>query len=129
MRKPGSYPFIISQSVKAAIAAAGGEGVPIEGSISAVGAMSEFITAEQRVRELEGDHAYLLMRKARLEAQRDGHENFVVPIPVSLGSRSADFSLAYSTENDALSLLVAYTMSSSQPYKVNGRVLRPRLRR
>ena len=46
------------------------------------------------------------MRKARLEAQRDGHDNFVTPIPVSLGSRNADFSLAYSTENDALSRLV-----------------------
>ena len=85
VRKPGSYPFTISQSVKAAIAAAGGEGVPIEGSISAVGAMSEFITAEQRVRQLEGDHAYLLMRKARLEAQRDGYDNFVMPMLVGLG--------------------------------------------
>ena len=58
VRKPGSYPFTISQSVKAAIAAAGGEGVPIESSISAVGAMSEFITAEQHVRELEGIKQY-----------------------------------------------------------------------
>ena len=106
VRKPGSYPFTISQSVKAAIAAAGGEGVPIEGSISAVGAMSDFITTEQRLRQLEADQAALVMRKARLEAQRDGHDNFVTPIPVSLGSRNADFSLAYSTENDALSRLV-----------------------
>jgi polysaccharide export outer membrane protein len=106
VRKPGSYPFTISQSVKAAIAAAGGEGVPIEGSISAIAAMSEFITAEQRVRQLEGDRAYLLMRKARLQAQRDGHENFVAAMPVSLGSHSADFGPAYSDENDTLSRLV-----------------------
>ena len=65
VRKPGSYRFIIGQSVKAAVAAAGGEGEPIEFNFNS--AMSDFITAEQRVRELEGEHTYLLMRKARLE--------------------------------------------------------------
>ena len=74
VRKPGSYRFIIGQSVKAAIAAAGGEGEPIELNFN--GALSDFITAEQRVRQLEGEHAYLLMRKARLEAQRDGQRQF-----------------------------------------------------
>ena len=103
VRKPGSYPFIIGQSVKAAIAAAGGEGEPIELNFN--GAMSDFITAEQHVRQLESLHAILLMRKARLEAQRDGSENFVAPMPVGLGRRSADFNLAYSTENDTLSRL------------------------
>ena len=105
VRKPGSYTFTISQSVKAAIAAAGGEGVPIEGSISAVGAMSEFITAEQRVRQLEGDHAYLVMRKARLEAQRDGYDNFVMPMLVGLGG-NLDFTLAYSSESDVFSRVI-----------------------
>jgi polysaccharide export outer membrane protein len=103
VRKPGSYPFIIGQSVKAAIAAAGGEGEPLEGSFN--GAMSDFITAEHRVRELEGIQAMLLVRKARLEAQRDGHENFVMPMRVGLGRRNADFDLAYSSENDTLSRL------------------------
>jgi len=101
VRKPGSYPFIIGQSVKAAIAAAGGEGEPLE--LSFTGAVSDFITAEQRVRQLESIHAILLMRKARLEAQRDGRENFVMPVLVGLGN--ADFGLAYSTENDTLSRL------------------------
>jgi polysaccharide export outer membrane protein len=78
VRKPGSYPFIIGQSVKAAIAAAGGEGEPIELNFN--GAMSDFITAEQHVRQLESLHAILLMRKARLEAQRDGSESFVAPM-------------------------------------------------
>ena len=108
VRKPGSYPFTISQSVKAAIAAAGGEGVPIEGSISVLehlAAMSEFITAEQRVRQLEGDHAYLLMRKARLEAQRDGRDDFVMPMLVGLGG-NANFTLAYSSESDIFSRLM-----------------------
>ena len=74
VRKPGSYRFMIGQSVKAAIAAAGGEGEPIEQNFN--GAVSDFITAEQRVRQLEADHAILLMRKARLEAQRDGQRKF-----------------------------------------------------
>src|SRR5262245_11049393 len=43
VRKPGSYRFMIGQSVKAAVAAAGGEGEPIEFNVNS--AMSEFITA------------------------------------------------------------------------------------
>ena len=74
VRKPGSYRFMIGQSVKAAVAAAGGEGEPIEQNFN--GAISDYITAEQRVRQLEADHSILLMRKARLEAQRDGQRQF-----------------------------------------------------
>ena len=103
VRKPGSYRFIVGLSVKAAIAAAGGEGEPIELNFN--GAMSEFITAEQRVRQLEADHAILIMRKARLEAQRDGHDKFVMPMLVGLSHRNVDFDLAYSTENDTFSRL------------------------
>ena len=103
VRKPGSYRFIIGQSVKAAVAAAGGEGEPIELNFN--GAMSDFITAEQRVRQLEGDHAYLLMRKARLEAQRDGHDDFVMPMLVGMTRRNVDFDLAYSAESDTFSRL------------------------
>src|SRR5262245_48290180 len=98
VRKPGSYRFLMNQSVKAAIAAAGGEGEPIEQNfIVAANAMSDFITAEQRVHQLEGEHAYLLMRKARLEAQRDEDDNFIMPTLVGL-NRNADFNLAYSSE-------------------------------
>ena len=103
VRKPGSYRFIIGQSVKAAVAAAGGEGEPIEFNFNS--AMSDFITAEQRVRQLEGEHTYLLMRKERLEAQRDGHHDFVMPMLVGMTSRNVDFDLAYSAENDTFSRL------------------------
>jgi polysaccharide export outer membrane protein len=103
VRKPGSYAFIIGQSVKAAIAAAGGEGQPLEQTFN--GAVSDFITAEQRVRQLEADHAILLMRKARLEAQRDGRENFVMPMLVGFSRRNVDFDRAYSSENDTFSRL------------------------
>ena len=43
VRRPGSYPFIALESVKAAIAAAGGKGEPIEASLN--GSVSDFITA------------------------------------------------------------------------------------
>ena len=109
VRKPGSYRFIINQSVKAAIAAAGGEGDPIELNFN--GAMSEFITTEQRLRQLEADQAALVMRKARLEAQRDGQDNFITPMHVGLSYRNVDFDRAYSAESDIFSRLAeAYRM-------------------
>ena len=112
VRKPGSYRFMIGQSVKAAIAAAGGEGEPLEQSFN--GAVSDYITAEQRVRQLEADHSILLMRKARLEAQRDGNENFVMPMLVGLSRRNVDFELAYSAESDTFSRLAEMYRSQVQ---------------
>ena len=103
VRKPGSYRFMIGQSVKAAIAAAGGQGEPLEQN--AVGAVSDYITAQQRVRQLEADHSFLLMRKARLEAQRDGQDSFIMPTLASLGRHNVDLDLAYSTESDTFSRL------------------------
>ena len=41
------------------------------------------------------------MRKARLEAQRDGREDFVMPLLVGLSPGNLDFNLVYSAENDA----------------------------
>ena len=98
VRKPGSYPFAIGQTVKAAVAAAGGEGEPFDPNFG--GAASDYITAEQRVRQLEADHAVLLMRKARLEAQRDARQNFIMPTLVGLGPRSVEFDRAYSIESE-----------------------------
>jgi polysaccharide export outer membrane protein len=98
VRKPGSYRFNIGLSVKAAVAAAGGEGEPIELNFN--GAVSDFISAEQRVRELEAEHTFLLMRKARLEAQRDGTDSFVMPLLVGLNRHNVNFELAYSSESD-----------------------------
>ena len=112
VRKPGSYRFMIGQSVKAAIAAAGGEGQPLEQSFN--GAVSDYITAEQHVRQLEADHSMLIMRKARLEAQRDGSENFIMPMLVGLNRRNVDFELAYSAESDTFSRLAEMYRSQIQ---------------
>jgi polysaccharide export outer membrane protein len=101
VRKPGSYNFIFGQSVKAAVAAAGGEGEPLEQNLG--GAMSDFITADQSVRQLEGEHTYLVMRKARLEAQRDGQDEFIMPLLVGMTRRNAQFDVAYSAESNTFS--------------------------
>ena len=112
VRKPGSFRFMIGQSVKAAVAAAGGEGEPLEQNFN--GAVSDYITAEQRVRQLEADHSILLVRKARLEAQRDGSENFVMPMLVGLSHRNVGFELAYSAESDTFSRLAETYRSQVQ---------------
>jgi len=118
VRNPGSYILIPGESVKAAIAAAGGKGHPLEQPLSV--AVSEFITAQQRVNQLESNHAELLMRKARLEAQRDGQQNFNMSIRVGL-SKNANFDLIYSAEFDTFSRLASMyreqvqTLGSQRP--------------
>ena len=52
------------------------------------------------MRELEADQLGLRVRKARLEAQRDERDNFVMPVSVGLNVRNADFERVYSAEND-----------------------------
>jgi len=98
VKRPGSYRFMFGESVKAAIATAGGEGQAIEQPLTV--AMSDFVTAEERVRLLEADHVSLLVRQARLEAQRDEREGFVMPLLVGLNARNVDLERIYSAEND-----------------------------
>jgi polysaccharide export outer membrane protein len=103
VKKPGTYPYIFGLSVKAAIATAGGEGQSLEQPFNS--AASDLIAAEQRVRQLEADQTILLMRKARLEAQRDARDNFVLPLLVGFNRRNVDFDRAYAAENDTFSRL------------------------
>ena len=105
VRKPGSYPFMFGGSVKGAIAAAGGEGQGAEQLLSVV--MSDFLMSDERVRQLEANRLGLRVRKARVEAQLSGAENFVMPQLVGLGLDVADFQLVYAAENDAFSKLLA----------------------
>jgi len=105
VRKPGSYTFIFGESVKAAIAAAGGKGLPLAQPESV--SVSEFIEAQEHVRQLETEQATLLIRRARLEAQRDGRENFLMPLLVGLDSHSINADRVYSAESDAFSRLEA----------------------
>jgi polysaccharide export outer membrane protein len=77
---PGVYPFRYGSTVKSAVAAAGGFAVvePLQNV-----AVSEFILADERVRQLTFQRQALLIRQARIEAARDGLKTFTPPSPSS----------------------------------------------
>jgi len=100
VRAPGAYPFRYGNTAKSAVALAGGFGAagPLRSS-----AISEFLSANERVRQLAFEHSALLIRRARLEAQREGSEmstpaelppgeeftKLIVNEKATLGSRTA----------------------------------------
>jgi polysaccharide biosynthesis/export protein len=113
VKKAGSYPFTFGLTVKAAIAAAGGVGEATE-QLQSVG-MSDFIMAEERVRQFETNQLGLLVRKSRLEAQREGRANFGMPLLVRFDSETIDFETidlkevkeVYASEDETFRRLVA----------------------
>jgi polysaccharide biosynthesis/export protein len=76
VRLPGAYPFRYGSTVQSAVALGGGFG---PGELLRSTAVSEFLSAEERVRQLTLQERTLLVRKARLEAQRDGRDTFSLP--------------------------------------------------
>lgn len=76
VRLPGAYPFRYGSTVQSAVALAGGYG---PGELLRNTAISEYLAAEERVRQLTVQQRTLLVRKARLEAQRDGKDTFSPP--------------------------------------------------
>jgi polysaccharide export outer membrane protein len=76
VRTSGSYPFRYGGTVKSAIAAAGGYG---HADTMQGNAASEFLLADERVRQLNLQNLTLLVRRSRLEAQRDGAQKFTPP--------------------------------------------------
>jgi polysaccharide export outer membrane protein len=80
VRAPGAYPFRYASTVKSAVALAGGFGLaqPTQGA-----ALSEFLLADERVRQLSFQKQALLVRRARIEAQHDGMSTFSSPSPPS----------------------------------------------
>jgi polysaccharide biosynthesis/export protein len=97
VKKPGSYSFQFGQSVRAAIASAGGQG-RLSDHPSA--AMSQYIMAEERVRLLETRRLGLLVRKLRLAAEQNDAASFNVPQLIGYGTNSDQIGLFYSAEND-----------------------------
>jgi polysaccharide export outer membrane protein len=77
VRSPGAYPFRYGATVKRAVALAGGITKLAEPNQSA--ADSEFLLADERVRQLGLQKLALLVRRARLEAQRDGANTLSPP--------------------------------------------------
>jgi polysaccharide export outer membrane protein len=87
VRMPGAYPFRYGSTVQSAVALAGGFGAagPLQSA-----AIGEFLSAEERLRELTFERAALGIREARLEAQRDGKERFSPPdLPPSMRESEA----------------------------------------
>jgi polysaccharide export outer membrane protein len=74
VRTAGVQPFKFGMTVKAAVAVAGGFGV-ITTTTQGTG-VSELLASEERLRQLSLEKATLTVRKARLEAQRDGAAAF-----------------------------------------------------
>jgi polysaccharide export outer membrane protein len=73
VRTPGTYSFRYGSTVKSAVAAAGGFG---RAELPQNTAISEFLLADERVRQLTFQKQALLVRLQRLEAQRDGKSTF-----------------------------------------------------
>jgi polysaccharide export outer membrane protein len=75
VRTPGAYPFRYRSTVQSAVALAGGYGPePLQSA-----AVSEFLLADERVRQLSLLKQTLLVRGGRLEAQREGMNTFSPP--------------------------------------------------
>ena len=73
VKTPAAYAFRHGMSVLSAIAQAGGYGAEVGGTLS------DFLIADERVRLFEATRRMLLIRLARLEAQRDGKPSFTPP--------------------------------------------------
>jgi len=76
VRNPGSYPFRPGLSALAAVALAGGFGTPEQ---ITSGTRAEYLQAQERLGVLERSQRQLLVRRARLEAQRDDKPGFELP--------------------------------------------------
>lgn len=76
VRLPGAFPFRYGSTTQSAVALAGGFG---PGEVLRRTAVSDYLLAEERVRQLTLQKRTMLVRKARLEAQRDGLDNFSPP--------------------------------------------------
>ncbi len=73
VRSPGLYPYRFGSIVKGAIAQAGGLGLAQQFAGAAV---SDLVVSDERLRLLEAERKLLLVKKARLEAQRDSAKTF-----------------------------------------------------
>lgn len=76
VRTPGVYPFLQRSLVKSAVAQAGGY-LTVEQTQGS--AMADFLVADERVRVLRAARRPLLIRQARLDAQKMGAKTFTAP--------------------------------------------------
>jgi polysaccharide export outer membrane protein len=100
VKTPGAIPFRHGGNVLAAVAQAGGFGGG--DPLLAATALADFLIADERVRTLESTRRLQLIRKARLEAQRDGQGTFEVPSVGTAGEPDKQLIAAIQSERDAL---------------------------
>ena len=101
VRKPGTYPFQFGLSGMRAIALAGGTGYP---ELSPGTALADLLSAEERVKLLIHTRLGLLVRLARVEAERRGDNTLdVQEIANTVGN--ADVSTLLNEEKEQLSNL------------------------
>jgi polysaccharide biosynthesis/export protein len=105
VRTPGAYPFRYGSTVKSVVAVAGGFGQALPAQNSAV---SEFLLADERLRQLTSQQRALLVRRARIEAQRDGMKSFSLPsLPSPAAENDAAETIAIEKETfDTQALMV-----------------------
>jgi len=106
VRTPGAYPFRYGSTVQTAVSVAGGLGSPdlVQGT-----AVSEFLLADERVRQLSFQKRTLLVRRARLEAQRDGIK--IISWPTPQGMRENDVARLVANEQDIFETQAAVLQS------------------
>ena len=107
VRVPGVYPFRYGSTVKSVVAAAGGFGLaePLQGAT-----MSDFLLADERVRQLSLQKRSLLVRRARIEAQRDGMNAFS-PSAARKPAEEADFAEMVASEKETFDSQLAMLQS------------------
>jgi len=96
VRVPGVYPFRYGSTIKSVVAAAGGFGLAerLQGAT-----ISDFLLADERVRQLSLQKRSLLVRRARIEAQRDGMNTFS-PSAARNPAEASDFAEMAANEKD-----------------------------
>jgi polysaccharide export outer membrane protein len=95
VRTPGAYPFRYGSTVRSVAAVAGGFGPPelMQGT-----ATSDFLLADERLRQLSFQEQALLVRHSRLEAQRDDMKTFTPP--ATRGSTEQEMASLVANEKD-----------------------------
>ncbi|SHH09570.1 polysaccharide export outer membrane protein [Bradyrhizobium erythrophlei] len=105
VRVPGVYPFRYGSTVKSVVAAAGGFGLAEQGAT-----ISDFLLADERVRQLSLQKQSLLVRRARIEAQRDGMNAFS-PSAARKPAEEADFAETVAGEKETFDSQLAMLQS------------------
>lgn len=100
VKVPGTFAFRHGSTVLNAIAQAGGYGT--SGQPVAAAALADYLVADERVQALETSRFMLGTRKARLEAQLEGEENFLSPIMPADSEQIDQLQMVVANERDAL---------------------------